>query len=796
MGDIIIFCRSAPIQLVGRRILPKTIKMINNLRGSNMRHISFLSFVVLLGLYLIMVLTPAEAAESTRQIAPIKKMKAVRSTANRVQPVKRTQAKRIRPRYVALEVGKTQTVLVPGLFAKQALRVTTIPSRKQPKIIIIKGLTIQATSKVKDKVGRYYKINVPTHNPLRNYQVQYRNKKGNWATVPPSRLQLRMIRVHDITKGQSKAIWIPGKTKIQVRLASRNKAVQGTKATYKGLNTNKTQRKYYITTSTLTPTGTYPLQYFNATKKRWYSLARGREKVRVKGMAMQVKRISNQQLTTASKQGLGTKNTRTRKLTVQQMQLVAVAKSQSSIRMSRGVYARLARTNPNCNSNNNHAPPFIVSVAPGKTGFVGTEIVFNGQNLVADDFVAWIGNKALTITYRSATQIKASLPNTRMVGDLIVGYCTQSSNYPLETTYRVYGEPVIQSVSPTSFARGDKVTVTGLDLDFSGALEGTSYRPTPNHYVSVLLHNTSTSNVSGNQVLPHVRIRDLEWSNDGKSFTFSADAAYKSGIISPQPTSLSGKLRLIRAESYGTVDLYTVVSPQSVSWNSLPPLAVTEFKGNPYSDTDFLIMCYACGQIGSTSSLRYPVYVSGRGFFEGTTARIGSIDVTDSFNLGRDSSGHSLKLHIPPETQSGLIVISRGDSTVQTSTLKIVSEPTFMPATLEMMGDLFTIEIGKTYDLRGWNLKPSGISGLSYRLDIRLQRHPSLQLEILQHNANLIQFRVNATGSLDSSDQALQQLLNANDVGHMLKLTAVYNGVEKTLFGVGFVKYRLAMPSS
>jgi hypothetical protein len=84
------------------------------------------------------------------------------------------------------------------------------------------------------------------------------------------------------------------------------------------------------------------------------------------------------------------------------------------------------------------------------------------------------------------------------------------------------------------------------------------------------------------------------------------------------------------------------------------------------------------------------------------------------------------------------------------------------------------IVLNTEYELRGYELKPMGITGLVYTLDFNFSAGLPLRIQILEHTENWIRFKVVATGALPK-DFMNSSEFNPN-VGRSFFLNGRYEG--------------------
>lgn len=206
--------------------------------------------------------------------------------------------------------------------------------------------------------------------------------------------------------------------------------------------------------------------------------------------------------------------------------------------------------------------PNVSSYTPVDLGPAGAAISIYGTDFSSDHFVVKIGTHVLNITSRDTARIDATLPSYRMTGDLTVGYGNPSSTMVLKNGYRVYADPVIYKVQPTAFKKGDYVTITGSDL-FGASMMSLPGIASAGGCIRI------GNSQDGRQAKDYILVSDWNTSSDGTRLTFrvgdvfmhDADNA-KYVILSPQPPSVTGRLRLMKRNQH----IWTVIGPQ-VTWS-------------------------------------------------------------------------------------------------------------------------------------------------------------------------------------------------------------------------------------
>jgi hypothetical protein len=405
-----------------------------------------------------------------------------------------------------------------------------------------------------------------------------------------------------------------------------------------------------------------------------------------------------------------------------------------------------------------------------------SEITFRGRDIAADYFAAKVATTELNITYRSPSEVRAKCPSERMKGDLIVGYGTPETEYILQPDYWVKGEPIIQSVSPETFRFGDLVTINGQDLDMTFTCRGVSLD------TSSTMGYIKISDQSGSRYgKDFVKISDWQFDADTTTMTFRVYEAYDldtgGGLLSPQPSALTGKLRLC---SKFTSDTYTVTSPNPVTFRGdVNQLVVTKINWSYWPEvTHFIIL--------DQDEKQNVIEVEGKGLIPyKTEAKLGDVELWENFS----SHGQDGWIQIPLNSPSGPIVFTRDNLRAESSYLNVFAPPTFTPATLNFLklqqsSVPCEIVLNTTYRLAGWNLKPSGADGLTYEFSIPPfwpAISPYFQFKVLSHTANLIEFRIDLVGILPQGYESWGEF-TGNSSNAILILKAKYGTKEKEFF--------------
>ncbi len=379
-------------------------------------------------------------------------------------------------------------------------------------------------------------------------------------------------------------------------------------------------------------------------------------------------------------------------------------------------------------------------------GRVGTEVTFWGRDFLPDRFQATIGSTvlvALQITYRSTTQMRARLPEQKMAGPLVVSHGTEGSKVQLKPVFTVYGRPIVTAVRPLSFKQGDWVEIVGQDL----------HRSEP--YTS----NTSSAN-------PWVGIQDEPGGIQPGNFVVAeswsvaengTSARFRAGRPSiPETARLSGKLRIVDRELPGFI-----ASPSAVTWTAGAPFVIDSvYAREQWNDqnVDFLLL--------SEQTPSNQLIARGTGILSDMRAKMGAVDLTTGA-----CSGAQGEFRIPYTATTDLVQFTRSGSTVPSPGLiRVATRPKWDPA----MPLRIKIVLNTEMALRGWGLKPTGITGLGYTIDLALPAGLPLQTQVLEHNENLIRFKVVATGPLPTG---YQNYVHFNPNGNaMIQIVGRYQG--------------------
>lgn len=371
-------------------------------------------------------------------------------------------------------------------------------------------------------------------------------------------------------------------------------------------------------------------------------------------------------------------------------------------------------------------PPNVDTTRVPTGGRTGRQIVFWGRDFVPDRFVAMIGSATLAITFRSTTEIRAILPDQRMVAPLVVSHGTENSKVQLRPSFDVYGHPVIYTILPFSFNRGDWVDLTGLDLDHNA---GPATYSTSSQNPWVMLEDNPDD--IGRETL----IRADSWTvaADGTSARFQAGDPYD-----PRVTTLRGKLHL-----HDSLDNnWDIASRISVTWNMGPALVIRDVY--PYQkwngqNVDFILV-----KTGGSS-----IVAEGLGFLPEIRAKMGNIDLrTEEYGF----TATKCSFWIPYQATTNYIDFTCGAASARSPrAIKVSSWPRLDPSSYTTQSGVMMIVLNREYTLRGWGFRPS-IPGLVIGLNFIFPT-PGLpvQLQVLEQTDNLFRFKIATTGSLPSN---------------------------------------------
>lgn len=406
--------------------------------------------------------------------------------------------------------------------------------------------------------------------------------------------------------------------------------------------------------------------------------------------------------------------------------------------------------------------PQVTAVSPSKRGMMNQEIVFSGLNLNTKCFKVRLGAKNLTLTSRTPSAIRAKLPNQLMVGNLVVSHGTTSTEFVYKANYEVSGPPIITNVSPLNFARGEKVTIHGTDLDQIGPFAFSANR----HFVQL-------KNDSPYQQL----LETIGWtvSAERKTVTFNVREFWHVNLqnpshthrLNPQPDSRTGQLFVTQGGSGSKI----MAGSAPISWQYDPGLQVTKVRSRRWN-ANFIIV--------EENTLKNAVDVTGRGLYGDTTISIGDLPISQK---GLDYRGQAGWVRLPYSTQTGPMTFQRGSLTTTWPLFRILHGPQFVPGTFDQFGtsNQLEIQIGTTYTLQGWELAPKGVRGLRYEFALSglAQSSCPVALNVLQHTQSNLSFKVEATGEIPTSCDS-STLFGDGDASNVLLLTAKY-GKTKTM---------------
>jgi hypothetical protein len=370
-----------------------------------------------------------------------------------------------------------------------------------------------------------------------------------------------------------------------------------------------------------------------------------------------------------------------------------------------------------------YPPPNVDITRVPSEARAGREITFWGRDFIPDRFQATIGSNVLVqlqITYRSTNQMRARLPEQKLVGPLVVSHGTDGSRVQVKASFTVYGHPVITSVTPSSFKRGDWVELKGQDLN----------RAQP------LTYTTASVN-------PWIMIADVppsagrETMVSAESWTSAADgtsARFRAGISYTQASALTGKLRLWDPEDRD----FGVASPSAVNWTSGVAFIIDSV--HPYlkwnnQNVDFILL-----QAQTSQNI---LIAKGTGILDDMRAKMGTVGLET-----HACSGSQGEFRVPYTATTNFVQFTRAGSTVQSpAPIRVGIWPKWDPSAPQTM----RIVLNTEYAVRGWGLKPTGIAGLVYSLDFVFSAGMPLRVQVLEHTENQIRFKVVTTAPLPSN---------------------------------------------
>lgn len=419
--------------------------------------------------------------------------------------------------------------------------------------------------------------------------------------------------------------------------------------------------------------------------------------------------------------------------------------------------------------------PNVNSYTPVDMGPSGGIIMFLGRDLAKDFFVAKIGDRALTITSRAVDRIQATLPSERMIGDLTVGYGNPSSTMLLKAGYRVYDAPKITGVTPTTVQKGDVVTVTGTDLF------GADMRHIPE---TVSGYIRISNKADGWLASDYIKVTDWRVAPDGTRLTFVALDVFKQtgnssyAILGPQPTSLSGPLRMERKGATG--GHWPVVGPP-LTWKTsdiVVTAVIPPAWGN--QNPDFVIVNYSDGNTPNGGTWSDLVSFAGTGL-NGAKVWMGPVEMTLA---SISATGRDGWFDPPYNATSNYVTFTKDGASARSPTvLKIVGSPRMQDAST----GLLQIPLNTDVTISGWDLKTMSIPGLEYEIRMYNQSFNAcnLAMQIVSHTSNQIRFRVNTTGAvpqtcLDISSMFWKGTTPPSNVAyHVIQLILKYGGAER-----------------
>lgn len=444
--------------------------------------------------------------------------------------------------------------------------------------------------------------------------------------------------------------------------------------------------------------------------------------------------------------------------------------------------------------------PRVTSYDPRNGVSRGGRITFSGTNFLADRVMVCIGDIRLETVSSSANQLVVQAPQDLITGALMISHGTGDSNYVLEENFRIIGDPVITSIQPTSFRPGDRVTVRGSDLFLYPMTTTFPESSTPNATVRFLkISNDPLRTQADEKEMSFITVYNYSHSADMTEIAFNVGRVflhYRTYVVDgqvsdtpsyfgrdyPQPELLSGPLRF----NPGNSDRFDFAGP-NVTWQrDADEFLLTAVKPPSWGDQHPMFVIAA-----DSSEYGISVNFEGSGL-DGAQFRVGGELVAG----GASAHGRDGFFRVKPSTPSGIVTATKSGVTVSyPEPLTIIPAPAFLPGTLP--SEPFTINIDEVYELRGWDLLPANVSGLTYRFAFRgLENYsPGMWLErcnlepqVLEHRASTLRFKVASTGPMPDECLSTTAFENRPD-DNIMRLTAEYGGVQQELWRM---PYRLA----
>ena len=461
-------------------------------------------------------------------------------------------------------------------------------------------------------------------------------------------------------------------------------------------------------------------------------------------------------------------------------------------------------------------------------GYVSTKITFYGQfSPYKDYFKAQIGNGGfdtgttsqpthmvsrtinfadilsrasaqpvyLEIVSRSDSKIEAKLPDSEVMGPLIVSYGTARTAKQLAEKFIVFGNPVITDVQPRSFICGQQVTIKGKNLK---ALSGF----TPREEISSTTHESRIpavmlkmwgrgpkdgyredatedkwwdlrygSSLSADERTMIITPMEVEYYRTGHDSLGRPWAEYQD--TRPQPT-LQGKIKFAVTLSENP-SLTEMQTPMNLTYNSSEVIPAPDSL-EPLADADDLevtaIEIYQSGHntvnyMISTEDIHYmQANILGRGLIgRYLNATLGGqpLDLGGSTS---DGSYDRIYIHVPASATTGQVVLTRDDGqTARSPLLHIQHKP-------RMIGNVPSrIELNRVYELTGYDLTAS-IPQLEFHFIYHpLTTHSSaaemnkVRFVLLEHSRNRIRFKVESTDPEFNYIEWLENPANHDGVG-------------------------------
>jgi hypothetical protein len=424
----------------------------------------------------------------------------------------------------------------------------------------------------------------------------------------------------------------------------------------------------------------------------------------------------------------------------------------------------------------------------------GGTITFSGTNFHAGRIVACIGTLQLETLSSSTNQLVVQAPQELITGPLMISHGTNDSNYVLEENFRIIGDPVIFSIEPDTYRPGDQVTVRGSDLSLYPLTTKFPGSSIPNATVTFLKISTDSTHYGAGSF---IKVHNYNRSSDMSKITFTVGEVFSQiityvidgqvsdlpsyyGETIPQPEVLSGPLRF----NSGGSDRFDFAGP-NVTWQrDADEFLLTAIKPSAWGGQHPMFVIVS----GDNPRGGTEVWFEGSGL-DGARFSVGGEQVTG----GASAHGRDGFFVVKPSTPGGTVTATKNNVTVSyPDPLTIIPVPAFLPGTLPPAP--FAITIDENTELRGWDLQPAHIPGLTYSfvlhgLEVTSQSTwgvCTVELQVLHHTASTLRFKVVPTGALPEHCMSTQLFGGTPPQYYRMQLTAEYGGEKKEIWSMPF----------